>query len=318
MRGVRNTERGIEVLDVPDVSDPAADPSGSDVRVRVRSAAICGSDLHMIGFGPIPITLGHELGGVLDDGSAVAIDPNDPCGRCDQCLTGQGHRCRSMSVRTRGVGADGGMSDSIVVHESQLVACPDGLTAADACLVEPLGVAVHGLRLAGTADGARVAVVGAGSIGLAAVAAARARAREVALVARHEHQRLAGDRLGATATVDGEYDVVVECAGTDAALATAVDLCRPGGLVLFLSTHWTPVTLPGVPALMKELGFRWAITYGTHEDGRDLDDAAALLASDPSIADVMITHRFPLDEAARAFEVAADRASGAIKVVLEP
>jgi threonine dehydrogenase-like Zn-dependent dehydrogenase len=313
MRGVRNTERGIEVLDV---SEPATDDG--DARVAVRSAAICGSDLHLIGYGPIPFTLGHELGGVLDDGTVVAIDPNDPCGACDQCTAGAGHRCRSMSERTRGVGRDGGMADAITVRETQLVRCPDGLAAADACLVEPLGVAVHGLRLAGLPDGARIAVIGAGSIGIAAVAAARPIAGEIGLGARHQHQRVAGERLGASVSLDGEYDLVVECAGTNDALATAVDVCRPGGLVLFLSTHWTPVTLPGVPALMKELGFRWAITYGSHEGGRDLDDAARLLADHPDIADVMITHRFPLDDATEAFRVASDRAAGAIKVVLEP
>jgi 2-desacetyl-2-hydroxyethyl bacteriochlorophyllide A dehydrogenase len=312
MRGVCNTERGIEVVDVPD-----PDPT-SGVRVAIRSAGICGSDLHMIGFGPIPFPLGHELGGVLEDGTPVAIDPNDPCGACDQCVGGNGHRCRSMAQRARGTGTAGGMADAIVVAESALVACPSGLDASDACLVEPVGVAVHGLRIAELAPGDRVAVVGAGSIGLCALAAARPAAGEVALVARHEHQRAAGERLGATSIVSGEYDVVVESAGTEDALATAAELCRPGGTVLFLSTHWTPVTLPGIPALMKELGFRWALTYGSHDGRRDLDDAAAILAADPTIADVMVTHRFPLDDAAEAFRVAADRASGSIKVVLEP
>jgi threonine dehydrogenase-like Zn-dependent dehydrogenase len=312
MRGVCNTERGIEVLEVPD-------PDASDgVRVSIRSAGICGSDLHMITFGPIPFPLGHELGGVLDDGTPVAIDPNDPCNECDQCRGGNSHRCRKMAQRARGTGAAGGMADAMVVAPSQLVACPEGLDPADACLVEPLGVAVHGLRLAPLAEGARVAVVGAGTIGLAAVAAARGRAATIDLVARHPHQGRAGERLGARPATDGEYDLVVEAAGTEEALATAADLCRPGGTVLFLSTHWSPVTVPGIPALMKELGFRWAITYGTHDEGRDLDDAASLLASDPGIADAIVTHRFPLDDAAQAFRVAGDRAAGAIKVVLEP
>jgi 2-desacetyl-2-hydroxyethyl bacteriochlorophyllide A dehydrogenase len=311
VRGVCNTERGIEVVDLPE-------PSGDGVRVAIRSAGICGSDLHMIGFGPIPFPLGHELGGVLDDGTPVAIDPNDPCGTCDQCREGHRHRCREMARRARGTGTAGGMADAIVVAESQLVPCPEGLGARDACLVEPLGVAVHGIRLAEPAPGARVGVVGGGTIGLAAVAAARATAGDVALAARYDHQRDAGERLGARSGLEGEYDVVVECAGTDAALATAVEHCRPGGVVLFLSTHWVPVTLPGIPALMKELGFRWAITYGTHDGRRDLDDAAALVAANARIGEVLVTHRFPLDDAAEAFRVAADRGSGAIKVVLEP
>ena len=312
MRGVRNTERGIEVVDV---ADP--EPTDDQVVVHVQSSSICGSDLHLIEYGPIPYVLGHEFAGLLDDGRAVAVDPSQPCGTCDQCTTGARHLCRTGSQRARGISADGGMADAIAVDRSSLVALPDGLPPATACLVEPLGVATHAVRIAGLTGGERVAVVGGGGIGLAAVAAAGPTTDAVGLVARHDSQRDAGERLGAV-PAEGEYDVVLECAGTASALETAADLCAPGALVVFLSTHWTPVPIPGLPALMKELGFRWSYTYGTHEHGTDLDDAAALLASDPTIADTLITNRFPLDDAAEAFRVAGDRAAGAIKVTLEP
>ena len=271
MRAVRNTERGVEVVDAPD-------PTGRGVDVRVRSAGICGSDLHMIGFGPSPMTLGHEFAGMLDDGSPVAVDPTTPCGTCDQCTSGARHLCRTGADRV---------------------------------------VAVHGLRVAELTGGERVAVVGAGAIGLAAVAALQPVAGTVGLVARHDSQRAAGERLGAT-EASGEYDVVVEAAGTETALERACELCTPGGSVLFLSTHWTPVPIPGLPALMKELTFRWSYTYGAHGASRDLDAAAELLATNPEIAATLITHRFPLADAAEAFRVAADRAAGAIKVVIEP
>jgi len=314
MQAVRNTERGIEVVQV---DEPVDGPAGAGQVVQVRSAGICGSDLHLLSFGPMPVTLGHEFAGVLDDGTPVAVDPNVPCGECDQCLGGSTHRCRTGAQRVLGVGADGGMADAVVARAASLVPLPDGLRLEDACLVEPLGVAAHGVRLAGLTGGERVAVVGAGSIGLAAVAASRPVAGDLDLVARHDAQRAAGERLGA-GNVNGEYDVVFECAGTEPALVTAVELCRPGGLVLFLSTPWTSIPMPGFAASMQELGFRWSFTYGRHEHGSDLGDAAALLAATPEIADTLVTHRFPLEDAAEAFRVAADRASGAIKVVLEP
>ena len=310
MRAVRNTEHGIEVIDVPE-------PEPGPTTVRVRAAAICGSDLHMLGFGPLPVTLGHEISGVLDDGTPVAVDPSTPCGTCDQCVGGASHLCRTGATSSVGIGVDGGMADAVAVAERGLVPLPDGLRVEDACLVEPVGVAVHGMHLVGLTGGERVAVVGAGAIGLAAVAAARPLAGEVGLVARHDAQRAAGERLGARDTY-GEYDVVVDAAGTEDALAQAADLCRPGGTVLFLSTHWAPVAIPGIPALMKELGFQWSFTYGSHDGHRDLDDAAALLAASPEIADALVTHRFSLDDAPEAFRVAADRSAGAIKVVLEP
>ena len=73
MRAVRNTTAGIEVVAV-------ADPPAGALAVRVASAGICGSDLHLIGFGPMPVTLGHEIGGTLADGTPVAVWPARPCG----------------------------------------------------------------------------------------------------------------------------------------------------------------------------------------------------------------------------------------------
>ena len=312
MRAVRSTERGLEVVDV---DEPA--PGHDSVRLDVRSASICGSDLHLLGFGPMPVTLGHEFAGTLSDGTAVAVNPNVPCGTCDQCVAGAGHRCRTGTQRILGVAADGGMAETVAARTDALVTLPVHVPVADACLVEPLGVATHGVRLAGLSSGQRTAVVGAGAIGLAAVAAARTIVDDVGLVARHAPQRSAGERLGGQSP-RGEYDVVFECAGTESALAQAADLCRPGGLVLFLSTHWSPVPIPGIPASMKELDFRWSFTYGSHDHGHDLDDAANLLARDPEIAATLISHRYPLADAAEAFRVAADREAGAIKVVLEP
>jgi threonine dehydrogenase-like Zn-dependent dehydrogenase len=311
VRAVRRTADGITVVAVPE-------PAGAGRLLEVSAAGICGSDLHLVERGPLPFTLGHEFAGTLDDGTAVAIDPGEPCGACDQCRAGARHRCRTGSNRMLGVTVDGGMAERVVVRDDAVIPLPAGLPPGDACLVEPLGVAVHGVRIAAVTPETRVAVVGAGAIGLAAVAAARGVGCDaVGLVARHPHQHAAGERLGATIVDDGEYDVVLEAAGTEAALATAAGLCRPGGEVLLLSTHWQPVPVPGIVALMKELTFRWSFTYGTHPGGRDLDDAATLLARNPDIAAALITHRFPLDEAADAFRVAADRGHGAIKVALE-
>jgi threonine dehydrogenase-like Zn-dependent dehydrogenase len=112
--------------------------------------------------------------------------------------------------------------------------------------------------------------------------------------------------------------MVVDAAGSDDALIEVARLCAPGATVVELSTHWGTVPVPGIPALMKELRFVWSYTYGTHPGGRDVDTAAMLLARNPDVAGAVITHRFPLEDAVEAFRVAADRRSGAIKVVLEP
>jgi threonine dehydrogenase-like Zn-dependent dehydrogenase len=310
MRAVRHTSSGIELVDVPP-------PTGPGVRVRVRSSGICGTDLVMTKGGPLPFTLGHEFAGLLSDGTAVAVEPIDACGTCDQCATGQYQRCRSGPEVFYGIGTDGGLCDEMLVPSRCLHPLPPGLPVADACLAEPTAVALHGLRLTGVGPGQRVAVIGGGSIGLLAVAGASAAGADVDLVARHPAQMEAGERLGA-GTPHGHYDLVVDAAGSASGLATGVELAHPGGALLLLAVYFDEVPLLGVPLLSKELTVHNAMAYSHHDGGSDFGTALALLAAHPEIADTLITRRFPLDDAAEAFRVAADRASGAIKVVLEP
>jgi 2-desacetyl-2-hydroxyethyl bacteriochlorophyllide A dehydrogenase len=308
VKAVKHTDDGVVVVDVDE-------PAGEGVIVHVKSSSICGSDLHMLAYGPQPWVLGHEFAGVLDDGTAVAVDPGNQCGICALCAGGLRHLCTDNPIL--GIGLDGGLAERVLVRPDALVPLPAGLAVEHACLVEPMAVSVHGLAVGGIVGGERVAVVGAGSIGLAAVAAAVATRCDVALEARHDAQRAAGERLGASGPADGEYDVVFEAAGSQSSVDRALELVRAGGTVVFLSTLWDPVTIPGVVAMMKEATLRWAFTYAQHAGGRDVDTAAALLARRPEIAETLITHRLPLDDASEAFRLAADRAH-AIKVVLEP
>lgn len=309
---MRVVDGAVTVADVPR-------PTGDGVRVRVRAAGVCGSDLHLVelGFGA-GTTLGHELAGVTDDGTPVAIEPVVSCGSCRHCLDGQNGRCAQAGSHTMGIGLDGGMADEIVVPEHLVVPLPAGVAVADACLVEPLAVAVRAVARADIGPDTRVVVVGGGSIGLCAAAAARARGARVEIVARHDHQLAAAERLGAAEAGDRPADVVVEAAGTESALADAVDRCEPGGIVVVPGTYWDDVRLPGMLMGMKEVSLVPSIMYGATTGPRDVTVAAALLAADPDIAAAMITHRFPLDDASAAFATAADRAAGSIKVVLEP
>lgn len=316
MKAVRccaGSESGIEVAEVDR-------PSGDGVRVKVASAGICGSDLHLIGGAyPVPGILGHEVAGWLPDGRAVAIEPLAPCGHCDLCARGDYNLCRKGPTIVMGTVLDGGMAEEMLVPQRAIVELPSGVDARDACLVEPLAVARHGLRLVGSAGVQRAAVIGGGSIGLCAAAALERGGAHVALEARHEAQREAGSRLGAEAVEEGsEYDLVVDAAGTSSALARAVALARPGGTLLLLGTYWEGLELPGIALALKEVRVIPASMYGSANGQRDIDDAARLLASQPDLPGAMITHRFPLEAAPEAFAVAADRAGGAIKVVLEP
>ncbi|SDY31316.1 Threonine dehydrogenase [Saccharopolyspora shandongensis] len=310
MRAVRNTDSGIRVAEVEELGAPG-------VRLTIASAGICGTDVSFATSGVLGYTYGHEFAGTASDGACYAVEPTVYCGECDQCRAGHVQRCNAPEHGTLGIFRDGGMCDAVTVAENMLVRLPSGLDVRDACLVEPASVAWHGVRSAALEPGERVAVVGGGSIGLLAAAAARQRGFDVDVEVRHKHQRIAAERLG-LGSADGVYDVVIDAAGSEAGLARCAELARAGGRVVLLGVYQHTAPIPGIVSLIKELIYIHSIAYGRHDGVRDTEQAAAMLAGNPEIAQTVITHRFPLDDAAEAFRVASDRASGAIKVVLHP
>ncbi len=312
MKAVRCCNKTVIVADVPA-------PQGDGVRIKIRSAGICGSDLHLLDseFAPAA-TLGHEMAGIAENGQAVAIEPMAPCGHCDFCQTDDYHLCRNSFDGLYGVSRDGGMAEEIIVPARCLVPLPSGLPVADACLIEPLAVASHGLRLAAVRPRARVAIIGGGSIGLCALAACRDKGLTTDVLARHDAQRRAGEALGAGLQASGEYDLVIDCAGSASAVNRCIELCKPGGTLLLLATYWQGLDLNAIGLCMKEIRVVPASMYSKHGAIRDIDDACALLDRNRILASLMISHRYPLSAAPEAFAQAADRAGGAIKVVLEP
>ena len=311
MRAVRIEDNQAHVVDVDEPDGPDADHA----LVDVVSSSICGTDLGFVDLGFGGFTLGHEFAGLVD-GVPHAVEPLVPCGGCEQCRAGHRQRCVGDHANL-GIFVDGGLADRARVRRSALVALPSGLDVADACLVEPTAVAWHGAVRAEAQPGQRVVVVGGGSIGLLAVAALRRLGAAVDLEARHPHQRDAGERLGA-GHPSGPYDIVIDAAGSESGLARCAELAAPGARVVLLGVYHGLLPAPGAVTLVKELSWVGAMAYGDHHGRREVDEAAALLADDPEIAATVITHRFALDDAAEAFRTAADRASGAIKVVLQP
>jgi 2-desacetyl-2-hydroxyethyl bacteriochlorophyllide A dehydrogenase len=216
-----------------------------------------------------------------------------------------------------GIMQDGGMVEQFRVPSNKLVELPMGLDVESASLVEPASVAWHGVRIGGTSPETGVAVVGAGSIGqLASVAAQAQGAGEVALEARHAHQHAIRERLG-VGEPSGLYDIVVEAAGSASSIQRCVELARPGGTIVVLGVVSGPLQVPFGSLLTKEITLTASLGYCGHPGQREMRLAADMLASRPEIAASLITHRFPLDEAAEAFRVAADRKSGAVKVVVD-
>lgn len=291
-------------------------PTGEGVLVKVASSSICGSDLHLIEMGVVEgRIIGHEFAGTTPNGTAVAIDPTLGCGLCHSCVDGERLDCETgrslMGVRT-----DGGMAEQVIVDPAMLVPLPSGLDVGIAALVEPLAVAAHVVRRVAAVQGERVAVIGGGPIGLAVTAILRDRGIEPVLFARYDHQKAAGEALGARLGGDEGFDVVVDAVGTTASIAEGVERLRSRGRIGLVGYLWQPAMLD-MAVCSKEVSIVPASGYSGVAPDRDLDLAARVLAERPDIADAMVTHRFPLDGAVEGFAAAADRASGAIKVLFE-
>jgi threonine dehydrogenase-like Zn-dependent dehydrogenase len=312
MRAVRSAAGEVRLVEVPE-------PDAGGVRVRVRSAGICGSDLEMVRTGFTAATLGHEFAGVLDDDTAVAVHPFVPCGECAECTARRPQLCRAIGPTMLGITVDGGMADEVRVDASCLSPLPEGVRIEDASLIEPLAVALHACNHGRIGAGVRAGVIGAGTIGLLCGAVARVLgADDVVIAARHGAQRQAAERVGLSIGTPRQCDVVFEAAGTASGFDDAVRACRRGGTIVLVSTTWEPITITLLNAQMRELTIKPAFTYGEAHGEREFDTAAKILATRPELAEGLVTHRFGLDDAPHAFAVASDRAHGAIKVVLHP
>src|SRR5262245_18986498 len=279
MRGARC--RGPQTVVVEEMPRPR--PGPDDVVVAVRSCGVCGTDLLWYhGEMMVPqVCPGHEVAGeVAEVGSAVkrlragdrvALEGIASCGECRYCQAGIYNCC--PAVKVVGITIPGGFADFICLPARHCFPVPAGTDFPTAALSEPLAVAVHGVRIGGLALGQRVLVLGAGTIGLAAVIAARAGgAREVLVTARRPQQRAAALALGADRVLDdanvmsaaqeAPVDLVVETVGGDAGtLDTAAVACRPGGTICVLGVFTRQPALPAMLVVARELRIQGSFVY---------------------------------------------------------
>jgi len=329
---------GKETIEVRKTDIPKPQPG--EVLVRVRACGICGTDLHFYN-GALPgmetVPPGHEFCGEVAEtgegvsgfapGDRVAVEPVKSCRECAYCRTGRYHLCARRVLL--GTFLPGGLAQYVCVPGYTLHTLRAELDWELGALAEPLAVAVHGLHIVDMAMGERVLVMGSGAIGLLSVlAASAAGAGEVVATYRHDHQgqvalavgahRVVKDSDAAALEKDG-IDLVVETVGGIApTLSQAVGIVRPGGRVSVLGLFTQPAQMNALGLMLKEVKIAGGITYcrpGLHSD---FETALAILAAHPDRARKIITHRFPLDQAAQAFATAADKSTGAVKVQVSP
>ena len=309
------------------IEDPAA-PRLGEVLIRVKATGICGSDLHSYLDGRIgdtqlesALTLGHEFTGIVEHSSAglaagtrVAVDPAQPCHRCDLCQRGHPNLCRRLHFC--GLYPDhGSLAEFIGVPATSCFPVPDAIDNAAAALLEPLGVALHATDLAKIRVGDRVAVLGAGPIGLLLIQTIKLAGAAEIYVSDPLPWRVAlAGKFGAQPLpANAEMDVVFEAAWGGAAIGQAVELARPGGRVV----------LVGIPAddqclLKHSTARRKGLTIiFSRRMKHTYPRAIRLVAQGQVDLSGLVSHRFPLLQAAAAFEMNAAYKDNVTKIMIE-
>lgn len=336
-------------LEIVEVDKPEVDDSS--VIVRVVGHGICGSNLHFWHGGgasdlthyPMPGAGGHEFGGVVEQvgrnvarvkpGDRVAIDfyHSTCCGVCSYCTAGWTNQCSS-----RPLASIGGYVEYLKLTEKGLHVLPDTIETHAAAIAEPAACAVSALRRAGLRGGEQVVVLGAGVLGLAAIGAAKAMgAGRVIATAKYDHQATFARRFGADVVLrtagpecveeirdqlgGRSADLVVETVGGHApTLDWATDIIRPRGEVLVLGLWDKPVPVDSWKAILKDVTYRFCLTYGQHGVKTDFAYTVELMGTRRVPMQDLISHVFPLERISEAFEVAADKTRGAMKVIVRP
>ena len=324
---------------------PKPEPGPGEALIRVRAVGVCGSDVHYYVDGHIgdavadfPFTLGHEFAGEIAAlgpgaegppiGTPVAVDPAIACGKCEICLEGDPNCC--PNVRFPGSAPVEGSLAEYYAHPAELcVPLPPSMDFADGAMLEPLGVTVHALSLAKIRPGNTISILGAGPIGLMTLQVALGSAGAVYVTEPISERRELAAELGATAVCDPGVDdpvawlldqtdgrgvdIAIELAWGADAVGQAVQMARPAGKVVVVGIpREDVVTFPAGNARRKGLSIlmsrRMKLVY-----------PQAIRLVERGVVDLrrLLTHRFPLERAAEAFDLVAGFKDGVIKAMID-
>ena len=333
---------------------PVPTPGPGEVLIKVKACGICGTDVKIItkGMPKMPpygqFTQGHEwagevvaLGPTVDEfkiGDRVAIEAHKGCGRCHNCVQGLYTACLnygdvSKSHRASGMTVDGGFAEYAVHHINALFKIPDNVDYIAATWVTTLGCAMWAADTSGGyMAGDNVLITGPGPIGLAMTQAAKALCAEKVILVGTRKERLdIGKAVGATHTinVNEEKDVLgkvmeltngvgcertYECAGQDSTFDLCMRATRRGHPMTMVSFYKNPVTAQLDYAVLN--GIQIKSVRG--EGGINCKRALSIMAQGKVDTSKILTHTFPIEEFAKAYDYYVNRKDGAMKVVVIP
>jgi L-iditol 2-dehydrogenase len=331
-------------LEIQDMPMPEVGPR--DVRIRVSTCGICGSDVH--GFDGSsgrripPLIMGHEAAGTIESvgsevespgpGDRVTFDSMISCGTCRFCRAGDANLCDSRRVVGVSPGEwkqHGAFAEYVVVPQHIVFRLPDGLSFEHAAMVEPVSVAVHAVNRTPIRLGDRAVVVGCGMIGLLTIQAARAAGCGTVFAVDLDSTRLErAARLGADVTIDAKDDVAAavvaategrgadvafEAVGAAKPIATAIQSLRKGGALTLIGN-----VTPRVEVDLQAIVTRELTLAGTCASNGEYPLCLDLMGRGVIKVDELVTAVAPLEDGPAWFERLYAREPGLMKIMLQP
>jgi L-iditol 2-dehydrogenase len=332
-------------LEIADLPAPVAGPG--EVLVRVETCGICGSDVHgfdgSTGRRIPPIVMGHEAAGTVAgvgpgvqgyaNGDRVTFDSTVYCGECSNCARGDVNLCDNRQVIGVSCGdyrRHGAFAEYVVVPQRILYHLPEGLSFAEAAMLEAASVALHAVRVSEAAGGETAVVIGAGMIGLLTLQAAHALGCSRVFIADVDATRLSlAKKVGADETLHGSgaeltaevmkltggngVDITYEAVGRNETVATAIDCTRKGGTVTLIGNIRPEVTLPLQKVVSRQIRLQ-----GSCASSGEYPQAIELIASGKIQVAPLITAVASLEEGPRWFERLHAGEPNLMKVILSP
>ncbi|MCL1838931.1 MAG: alcohol dehydrogenase catalytic domain-containing protein [Propionibacteriaceae bacterium] len=298
----------VEMVEIPEPQVCAG-----EVIVEVDAAGVCGSDVHGIHGGFLrvpPLVMGHEFTGTVN-GRRYGVNPLLSCGSCQWCQQGNEQLCPDRKLI--GIHIPGGFTKRIAVPERALVEVPEGISPEAAALIEPLSVSLRGWRWGAARETDKVAVIGAGSIGLGVLHAAVNDGRNVTVCDISEHRLGIAESMGATRTVtelDETFDVIIDAVGAKATHISSVTKLSPQGLAVWIGNISADPGFDARELVRGEQNIRGSFACSR----KDFEDAAQLAAT----IDTSWVQTLPLDQAPLAFAEISEGRSSAIKIQFRP
>ena len=322
------------------VPDPA--PGDRQVLVKIRNIGICGSDIHVYHgkhpFTSYPVTQGHEVSGEIVElgpnvaglsvGQKITIEPQVFCGKCYPCRHGKYNLCEELKVM--GFQTAGMASEYFAVDASKVTPIPEEMSFEEGAMIEPLAVAVHGVKQVGDVTGMKIAVIGAGPIGnLVAQAAKGMGAAKVMITDISDLRINKATECGIDVSVNTKHvnfgdaladafgpdkpDVIYDCAGNNITMGQAIRYARKGSVIVLVAVFAGMAEVDLAVANDHELDIKSTMMY-RHDDYLD---AIRLVNEGKVHLRPLITKKFPFRDYLKAYQYIEENRENAMKVIID-